>query len=124
MNATDRYAFEDQIRAFAEEFSLRMSGSRRAFFVGMRADGGVRRIYFAGGDEPFDAEQKARLAEGHPRWFLYLPHPDGTYLEWLDVDLETFGRWRGAPLGDDALEDRGSTGARGSFPTAWRVIFR
>jgi hypothetical protein len=123
MNDTARYGFEERIRDFAAGFSERMTGGRRAFFVGMRADGAVRRVYFAE-DEPFDAEQKARLVEGHPRWFLYLPHLDGTYLEWLDVDAATFERWMGAPLGPGALADRDSTGARGAFPDAWRVIFR
>ncbi len=123
MTGTARYGFEDRIRAFAEAFSTQWTGGRRAFFVGLRPDGGPRRVYFAG-DEPFDAEQKDRLVSAHPRWFLYLPHQDGTYLEWLDVDRATFERWLGAPLGPDALADRMSTGARASFPVAWRVIFR
>lgn len=124
MTGTARYVFEERIRAFAEAFAERWAGGRRAFFVGMRADGGVRRIYVAGPDESFDAGQKERLVEAHPRWFLYLPHPDGTYLEWLDVDRATFERWIGAPLGPDALVDERSTGARASFPAAWRVLFR
>lgn len=124
MTGTARYVFEERIRAFAEAFAVRWGGGRRAFFVGLRSDGGARRIYFSGADEPFDAAQKERLVEAHARWFLYLPHPDGTYLEWLDVDRATFERWMGEPLGADALVDERSTGARGAFPAAWRVLFR
>ncbi len=123
MTGTARYVFEERIRAFSEAFVVRWCGGPRAFFVGLREDGAPRRIYFAG-EEGFDAEQKERLVQGHPRWFLYLPHADGIYLEWLDLDARTFAQWLGEPLGDDALADTTSTGARGSFPTAWRVIFR
>ena len=123
MTGPPRYAFEERILAFAEELSRRFVGGRRAFFVGLRDDGSPRRIYFAE-DGPFDAAQKDRLAGAHPRWFLFLPHDEGTYLEWLDVDRATFERWLGAPLGPDALVDRTSTGSRGAFPTSWRVIVR
>ncbi|MCB9687296.1 MAG: hypothetical protein H6738_14175 [Alphaproteobacteria bacterium] len=122
MTPTVRYAFEPAVRDWAERVSAGFCGAPTAFFVGLREDGSPRRIYFAAPGVPFDAAQKTSLADAHSRWLLYLPHDDGTYLEWLGVDASLAARWLGRALDPDDLRELDGAGAREEWPDAWRVL--
>ncbi|MEQ1504856.1 MAG: hypothetical protein ABMB14_21655 [Myxococcota bacterium] len=121
--STARYRFEFRLHDWARQLSVGLCGKRAAFFLGMRDDGSIRRIYFAPSGEPFDGATKTQLAEAHPKWFLYLPYDDdGAYLEWLGVDRKLAERWIGRKLEAVDFLDVRSTGAREEWPESWRVI--
>ncbi|MBX2799141.1 MAG: hypothetical protein KTR31_15815 [Myxococcales bacterium] len=109
---------------WARRFIIDLAGAECAFFVAMRNNGTVRRVFVAEPGRPFGAEHKARLADGHERWFLFSPYPEesGAYLEWLALDEEVVRRWLGKPLGPDDYVDVRATGARDGWPRSWRVI--
>lgn len=123
--STTRYRFEFRLHDWAERLSLSLCGRRCAFFVGMREDGSLRRVYFAPPEEPFDGPQKAQLAEAYPRWFLYVPYEEAegsAYLEWLGIERKIAERWLGRGLDAADFLDVRSTGARDQWPESWRVI--
>ncbi|MCA9492429.1 MAG: hypothetical protein KC621_20995, partial [Myxococcales bacterium] len=107
---------------WAERISAGFCGAPTAFFIGLREDGSPRRIYFTAPGVPFDAAQKTSLADAHTRWLLYLPHEDGTYLEWLGVDAALAARWLGRALQPADLRELDGSGARDEWPDAWRVL--
>lgn len=122
--STTRYRFEYRVNDWATRFSISLCGRRSAFFVGLREDGSVRRIYFAPRGEEFDGAQKVQLAEAHPRWLLFQPYDEdnSAYLEWLGVDRPTMECWLGRRLEPGDFMDVRSTGTRDDWPDAWRVI--
>ncbi len=122
--STARHRFEFRMLEWAETLSKSLCGERRAMFVGLRADGAVRRVYFAVGDETYEGERKNALAESHANWFLFTPHGEtgSGYLEWFELDRRIAERWVGRKLvPEDFLDVRG-TGARADWPTSWRVM--
>ena len=86
-NSTVRYRFEHRLHDWAAQFAQQLTGAPCGFFVGLRDDGSVRRVYLAHPDRPLDGEQKQLLAQRHPSWFLYFPYPEEGrgYLEWLGL---------------------------------------
>lgn len=122
--STTRYRFEFRLHEWAERFSTGLCGTRTAFFVGLRDDGSIRRVYFAVPGTPFDGANKAALAEAYPRWFLYLPYDeDGSaYLEWLGVGRSQAERWLGRRFEAADFMDVRSSGERDEWPESWRVI--
>jgi hypothetical protein len=122
--STSRYRFEFRLFDWAETFIRSLSGTRCAFFVGLRADGTIRRIYVSPPDDPFDGERKAKLAEAYTGWFVYAPYeePGTGYLEWLGLEQAVAERWLAARLGADDYFDVRSTSAREGWPESWRVI--
>ena len=51
--STARYRFEFQLFEWAEGLSKDLCGDSRCFFIGLRPEGSVRRIYFARPGAPF-----------------------------------------------------------------------
>jgi hypothetical protein len=123
-NSTLRYRFEFRVHDWAERLSVGLCGARVGFFVGLRADGTVRRLYFRPRGESVAGESKTALAEAHPRWFLYQPYEDegSAYIEWLGLDQPTVERWLGRPLERADFLDVRSAGHHEGWPEAWRVI--
>ena len=121
---TARYRFEFALLEWSEHLAVRLCGHRCAFFVGLRPDASLRRMYFASPAEPFDATRKAQLVEGHPAWFLYLPYDalGSAYLEWNGLGARIVERWLGRKLEQSDYLDVRSTGARAEWPESWRVI--
>lgn len=122
MSVGARYTFELLVRDWAERAAVDWCGRPAAFFVGLRDDASPRRVYFAPVGTPFDAEQKTSLADAHPRWLLYVPHEDGTYLEWLGLPAPLVERWIGRPLDARTLAELSGHGSRGGWPESWRVM--
>jgi hypothetical protein len=122
--STSRYRFEFRLHDWAERLSLQLCGARVGFFVGLRADGSVRRVYFRPHGEAVSGEDKAALTEAHPAWFLYQPYEDegAAYLEWLGLDEGTVERWLGKRLERADFLDVRSTGHHDGWPETWRVI--
>jgi len=123
-NSTVRYRFEHRLHDWAAQFAQQLTGAPCGFFVGLRDDGSVRRVYLAHPDRPLDGEQKQLLAQRHPSWFLYFPYPEEGrgYLEWLGLPQALAETWLGRPLDPTDFIDVRSTGARDGFPESWRVI--
>jgi hypothetical protein len=123
-SSTARFRFEFRMLEWAENLSRSLCGDRRALFVGLRADGAVRRVYFASGDESFEGDRKTRLAQSHPGWLLFLPHGEaGTgYVEWFGLDAKVAERWMAHRLdAADYVDVRGRS-ERTEWPTTWRVL--
>lgn len=124
MSSTARYRFEFRLFEWSETLAHDLCGETRCFFVGLRPDSSVRRIYFARSGAPFSVERKRILVDGHAGWFLY--HPFAArgpgYAEWYDLDLEAVERWLKAPLDDIAFEDVRGEGSLHAWPTSWRVL--
>lgn len=123
--STARFRFEHRLFDFAEALSRQLAGGRRSMFIGLRADGTTRRVYFGKLDEAFDGEKKNALVGSHPVWFLYQPYdePGSGYLEWYAMDRTVVERWIGAKLRADDFVDVRASSNRDDWPTAWRVIF-
>ncbi len=121
--STARYRFEFRMFDWAEGFTRSLCEGRRSFFVGLRADGSVRRVYFARRGDPFDGDRKAALAESHAVWLLYAPYSDmgSGYLEWFELDRQVAERWLSGLDEADFLDVR-SMGARDGWPRSWRMI--
>jgi len=122
--STARYRFEFRLFDWAESFTRSLCGDRRSFFLGLRRDGSVRRIYFSRPGAPFDGDRKSALAESHPVWLLYAPYGEvgSGYLEWFDLERPIAERWLGQPLDDADFMDVRSLGSRDGWPTSWRMI--
>ena len=122
--STARFRFEFLLLQWAQHLGESLCGERRAFFVGLRPDGGVRRIYFAPPGETFDGARKSALAESHAHWFLYTPHadPGSGYLEWFEVDRAVAERWIGRRLEPADFVDVRNQGGREQWPSTWRVL--
>ncbi|MFT5456678.1 MAG: hypothetical protein ACI9K2_003165 [Myxococcota bacterium] len=122
--STSRFRFEYRVLGWAEDFTRTITGARCAVFVAFRADGTVRRVYFAPPGGTFDGARKAALVEAHPGWLLYSPYDEeGTgYLEWLGVGQDVAERWIGRRFEPLDFVDVRTSGARDAFPDAWRVI--
>lgn len=121
---TARYRFEHRLARWAEGLSRTLMGRRVAFFVGLRPDGSVRRIYWLPPGQELDADKKATLAQAYKHWFVYSPYPDSpeSYLEWLELDAEVAAIWLDGALADDQLLDVSGEGALEEWPRGWRVI--
>lgn len=121
---TARYRFEFALLEWAERWSVGLCGHRCAFFLELRADASMRRVWFAGPAEPFDATRKAQLTAGHPRWFLYLPYDalGSAYLEWNGLPARLVERWLARRLDPTDFLDVRTTGARAEWPESWRVV--
>lgn len=109
---------------WARRFIIDLAGAPCAFFLALRDNGTVRRVYVAQPEQPFTPEQKASLADTHPRWLLYSPYIEegSAYLEWLGVDRALAERWLGRRLGVEDFLDVRATGNREGWPDSWRVI--
>lgn len=122
--STARYRFEFRILDWAETFGRGLCGTRCSFFIGLREDGTVRRVYLAPPGDRLDGGKKAALADAYSAWFLYSPYEaSGTgYVEWLSLPREVVERWLQRPLeGPDFLDVRTTT-SRDEWPVSWRVI--
>ena len=120
---TSRYRFEFRLHDWAERLGTSLCGRPSAFFVGLRDDDTIRRIYFADAGAPLDGPAKAALAEAYKKWFLYLPHDEGSaYLEWLGLDRRVVERWLDKRLDASDFLDVRQTGSREDWPDSWRVI--
>lgn len=126
MSSTARYPFEFRLLDWAEQFSLQISGARRAFFVGLREDGSVRRLYSSKPHEVYDGERKHTMARSHSVWFLYVPHDEkgSGYVEWYELDPGIVERWTARPLSPEDFADVRGGSAREGWPSSWRVLFR
>ena len=124
MASTARYRFEFLLFEWAEGLSKDLCGDSRCFFLGLRNDGSVRRIYFARPQAPFSDDRKRVLADGHLQWFLYHPHGDKGpgYVEWYDLELPVAERWIKRRLERTDYEDVRGGGALHAWPSSWRVI--
>ena len=126
MSTPARHRFEFRMFDWSESFARSLCGSRCGFFLAVRDEGTPRRIYFSAPASPgVEAEQKAKLAQMYPRWFLYAPGDDpGTgYLEWFGLDREVAERWVGRSFeATDFLDVR--TTASCEWPPQWRVSIR
>ena len=124
--STARYRFEFRLFDWAETLSRGLCGSRTSYFVGLRDDASVRRIYFASDGMQFDGEQKTQLAATYTRWFLYTPYEDpGTgCLEWYGLERATAERWLARAFEPVDFLDVRATGTRDEWPTNWRVVVR
>lgn len=122
--STARFRFEHRVYAWARGHVLQMCGQERAFFLGLRGDGSLRRAYFAHVGEPIDGARKATLAEAYEHWFLFAPYPEEGvgYIEWLELDRETVERWLGRALVAEDFLDVKQTGTRDRWPRSWRCI--
>lgn len=122
--STARYRFEFRVLDWAEGFARGLCGRRCSFFVGLRPDGTIRRIYFAQPGEPLDGDKKAALADAYEGWFLYSPYdePGSGYIEWLGLPEEIVARWIGRPLELTDYLDVRTTASRDGWPDGWRVI--
>jgi hypothetical protein len=122
--STARYRFEFQLFEWAEDLSKDLCGDTRCFFIGLRPEGSVRRIYFARPGAPFSGERKRVLADGHLHWFLYHPYgdPGAGYVEWYDLDQAVSERWLKRKLERGDFEDVRGGGALHAWPSSWRVI--
>lgn len=109
---------------WAEQQSKLFCGNRRSMFVGLRPDGGVRRVYFAPSGETFEGQRKTALAESHQAWFLYNPSAEtGTgYVEWFNLDKAVAERWLVRKVEADDLADVRGTSPRKEWPSSWRVL--
>ena len=123
-NSTARYRFEFRVFDWAENLSRSLTGGRRAFFIGLRSDGSIRRIYFARPRQSFDGERKEALAESHSMWLLFSPHeePGAGYVEWLNLGQPVAERWLARCLDPADFMDVRSDVGRDGWPTNWRVI--
>jgi hypothetical protein len=123
MSTTCRYPFEVLVESWAARWSTQLVGARAAFFVGLRDDGSVRRVYTSRADRPLTGEQKQLLGQEYRRWMLYLPYeqPGMAYLEWLDLPREAAERWIGRPFAPNDFTDAHGA-SREEWPTSWRVI--
>ncbi|MBN2797660.1 MAG: hypothetical protein JXX28_00790 [Deltaproteobacteria bacterium] len=126
MSSTARYRFEFRLLEWAEGFARQLCGGRRSFFIGLREDGSVRRVYFGRPGEVFDGERKHTMARSHAIWALYIPYeePGAGYMEWFDLDPGVVERWLGRPLEPEDLHDVRGSGARDGWPSSWRMILR
>jgi hypothetical protein len=122
--STARYRFEFQLFEWAEALSSDLCGDTRCFFVGLRPEGSVRRIYFARPGAPFSSERKRVLADGHVHWFLYHPtgDPGPGYVEWYDLERDVVERWLKRALEPGDFEDVRGNGTLHAWPSSWRVI--
>jgi hypothetical protein len=121
--STARYRFEFRLLEWSEKLARNLCGERRALFVGLRPDGAVRRVYFAPAGDTFEGERKNNLAESHPSWFLYTPHPEpgAGYVEWFALERNIVERWLGVSLEADDFVDVRAAGKREDWPKTWRV---
>lgn len=121
---TARYRFEFRMHDWARDLARRLAGRRVSLFIGLRADGTVRRVYAARPGESFDFERKAAMTEAHQSWLLYRPHedPDAAYLEWLDLDQKVAEGWLGGSFGEQDFVDVRGHESKAGWPTSWRVI--
>jgi len=124
--STARYRFEHRLHDWASTWIMALAGRRCGFFVGLRDDGSVRRVYVAHPDRPLGGEDKQALAEQYDSWFFYLPHDDagGAYVEWLALPREVAEVWLARSLDATDFIDVRSTGARDGFPESWRFLIR
>lgn len=124
MNTTARYRFEYRLLEWAEQFSRDLYNQRIGFFIGMREDGSIRRIYFNVPGSGFEGDRKAKLVAGYRRWFLYEPHlePGHGYLEWLGLSQSQAEVWLKRRLDLVDFLDVRSTTARNGWPSDWRVL--
>lgn len=122
--STARYRFEFRVLGWSESFSRSLCGARCAFFIGLRRDGSVRRIYFAAPGQSFDGDRKAALADAYSSWFLYSPYeePESGYVEWLGIDQAQMEQWLGKPFELADFLDVRTTTARDGWPRSWRAI--
>lgn len=121
--STARYRFEFKMVDWAQGFVRSLCGQRVSLFVGLRADGTVRRVYCARPGADFAPERRDAMTEAHPVWLLYAPYddPDTAYLEWFGLDREVAEQWLGPLERDDFVDVRG-TEPRDDWPSTWRVI--
>ena len=122
--STARHRFEFKMLEWSESHSKTLCGNRRAMFVGLRPDGGVRRVYFAPSGETYEGQRKTALAESHQAWFLYNPSAEtGTgYIEWFNLDRAVAERWLAKKLESEDFLDVRSTSSRKDWPSSWRVL--
>ena len=122
--STARYRFEYRLHEWAEDLSMRMCGEMRSLFVGVRASGAVRRIYFSRTPSPFDGDRKRLLADGHQHWFLYQTHGErgSGYIEWFELDRGVVERWLGGAMADEDMADVRGAGELSEWPACWRVL--
>ena len=121
---TARFRFEYHLFAWAENLSISLCGMPRGFFVGLREDGSVRRVYLGPEGFTLDGERKQTLADTYTSWMMYQPYGErgSGYIEWLEVSERNARQWLGRELEDrDFLDVRGK-GQLDGWPTSWRVI--
>lgn len=123
--STARYRFEFAMLEWATRFVVGLATERCAFFVGLRDDGTVRRVYVAPPGTGFDAGQQESLKESHTRWLLYMPYEESQsgYLEWLNLDQKIAAQWLQRRLQSSDFQDVRGGGDRERWPESWRVIF-
>ena len=121
---TGRYGFEHRLGEWAASFSRGLTGARCAFFIGLRADGTIRRVYMLAPGVSVEPDQKTKLAGAYSHWFLYSPYEEGkeSYLEWLGLEQGSVEHWLQGPLTDSDFECARDEGALDTWPEGWRVI--
>lgn len=122
--STARFRFEYRLLDWAEASSRAWTGARVEFFVALREDGSLRRIYFGTPNAPWDGEQKTSMAQASPRWFLYLPdeEPGRGYLEWSALPVAVVRTWLDRAVQAADLADVGGGAPLDHWPEGWRVV--
>lgn len=125
MPSTARYRFEYRLFDWAEQHVRELAGERVGFFVALRNDGTLRRIYLASPFAAWTEEQRASMVEAHESWFLFRPgsEPGTGYLEWADLPGAVARRWLGRPVLDADLQAVVGGEPLQHWPTSWRVSF-
>ncbi|MCA9569195.1 MAG: hypothetical protein KC656_15205 [Myxococcales bacterium] len=125
MPSTARYRFEYRLFDWAEDHIRNLAGERVAFFVACRQDGTLRRIYVAAPYSPWDQDQRASMADAHPRWFLFVPgtEPGRGYIEWCELPVSIARRWLGRPMLDADFQAVTGGEPLQHWPDSWTVTF-
>lgn len=125
MPSTARYRFEYRLFDWAEDHIRGLTGERVGFFVALRQDGTIRRVYLASPYQAWTQEQRAKMVDAHPAWFYFQPAPEAGrgYLEWADLPGSVARRWLGRPVLDADLQAVGGGEALQHWPPSWRVSF-
>ena len=123
--STARFRFEFRILKWSEGFIGRLSGSRTSFFIGLREDGSIRRVYVSHGSLGFESMARQQLIDSYPRWFLYEPQVEleCATVEWMGLSAECAERWLGEPLDGGDFQDVRHEGSLQGWPESWRVRF-
>lgn len=125
MPSTARYRFEYRLFDWAEDHVRSLCGERTAFFIALRQDGTLRRVYFAAPFRPWDQEQKDSMVASSPRWLLFVPaeEPGKGYIEWCEIPIATVRRWLGREVLEVDFQSVTGAEALRHWPDSWRVVF-
>lgn len=121
---TARYGFECKVWQFADWFSLRLTGTIRAFLMVLDDDGSVRMVRFERPEEGW-REYRESLKSAGVAYLFYDPfdYPEWAFLCWHNVSRSTMERLVGSPF--EAADFEASLGLEPpiALPSSWSVMF-